>query len=200
MIGRLSGTLLIEIWQDVTLQTSSRWRAGNHQRFWRVCLHPRFPGGSCRSCSLAQRHLTQRGRRKRYILKSTVKLHYVCVCVCVCVCFSGACVCQDTCGTGIHHSGPWQLVLKVKHCLAHLCRCSILGFVAFIENNLWGEKVKGKQRTHGVLICVRKCVRWVVCSDQKDTTPSKSGLHQSRICLILVRCCPPAWLSPISAE
>lgn len=34
----------------------------------------------------------------------------------------------------------------------------------------------------------------------KDTTPSKLGLHQSRICLSLVRCCPPAWLSPISAE
>lgn len=34
----------------------------------------------------------------------------------------------------------------------------------------------------------------------KDTTPSKSGPHQSRICLSRVRCWPPAWLSPIRAE
>lgn len=34
----------------------------------------------------------------------------------------------------------------------------------------------------------------------KDTTPSNSGPHQSRICLSLVRSWPPAWLSPIRAE
>lgn len=45
---------------SVIVQTSSRLHVGSHQRFWRVCLHPRFPDGSCRSCSLAQRHLGQR--------------------------------------------------------------------------------------------------------------------------------------------
>lgn len=39
---------------------------------------------------------------------------------------------------------------------------------------------------------------WLVFS--KDTTPSKFSLHQSKICFKRVLCCPPAWLSPISAE
>lgn len=45
-----------------------------------------------------------------------------------------------------------------------------------------------------------KLFSFLFLNKRKDTTPSKSGLHQSWICLILVRCCPPAWLSPISAE
>lgn len=52
--------------------------------------------------------------------------------------------CQPTRGTGIHHSSPWQLVLQVKHCLAHLCRCGILSFVAFIKNDLLVGEIKDK--------------------------------------------------------
>lgn len=34
----------------------------------------------------------------------------------------------------------------------------------------------------------------------QDTTPSKADPHHSRIWRMRVRCCPPAWLSPIRAE
>ncbi|TNN41607.1 hypothetical protein EYF80_048222 [Liparis tanakae] len=89
---------------------------------------------------------------------------------------------------------PDSQAAHVEHRLAHLCGSGILSFVAFVENNLRGRKVKGPNiaDTDHYARSTRR--------DRKDTTPSKSGLHQSRICLILVRCCPPAWLSPISAE
>lgn len=58
------------------------------------------------------------------------------------VCVIPVMCCQPTRGTGIHHSSPWQLVLQIEHCLAHLCRCGILGFVAFIKNDLLGGKIK----------------------------------------------------------
>lgn len=38
--------------------TSSRWRAETPRRSGRECRRPRCPGGSCRSCSGAQRHLS----------------------------------------------------------------------------------------------------------------------------------------------
>lgn len=151
MIGRLSGTLLIEIWQDITPQTSSQWRAGSHQRFWRVCLHPRFPGGSCRSCSLAQRHLVQRGK-KRYILKSTVILNYMykCVCVCflvlVCVRIPVALAYTTLARGSLFWRSSTALPIFVDVAFLALWHSSKI---------IWGEKVKGKQRTHGVLICVR---------------------------------------------
>lgn len=62
-------------------------------------------------------------------------MHYI-------VCVFPVMYCQPTRGTGIHHSSPWQLVLQIEHCLAHLCRCGILGFVAFIKNDLLGGKIK----------------------------------------------------------
>lgn len=43
---------------------------------------------------------------------------------------------ERTGGAGVHHSGLRELVLQVEHCLAHLCRRSVLGFVAFVKNNL----------------------------------------------------------------
>lgn len=51
---------------------------------------------------------------------------------------------QRTGGAGVHHSGLWELVLQVEHRLAHLCRRSILGFVAFVKNNLREGGVKGQ--------------------------------------------------------
>lgn len=64
--------------------------------------------------------------------------------------------CQPTRGTGIHHSSPWQLVLQVKHCLAHLCRCGILSFVAFIKNDLLVGEIKDKSANSKKAICIRK--------------------------------------------
>lgn len=78
--------LLSKILQHVTLQTSSRWRAGSHQRLWRVCPHPRFPGGSYRSCSLAQRHLGQRWQK--YTPKNPLLYCITCITVCVYWCVS----------------------------------------------------------------------------------------------------------------
>lgn len=50
---------------------------------------------------------------------------------------------QCTGGAGVHHSGLWELVLQVEHRLAHLCRRSVLGFVAFVKNNLWQDGSQG---------------------------------------------------------
>lgn len=72
--------------KHVTTQTSSRWHAGSHQRFWRVCPHPRFPGGSCRSCSLAQRHLGERWPPPNFfftILSFVTWWIWMCVYLCV---------------------------------------------------------------------------------------------------------------------
>lgn len=54
-------------------------------------------------------------------------------------------VCVPTCGTGVDHPRPWQLVLQVQHCFAHLGGRGVLGFVAFIKNNL--HKVQGQGLT-----------------------------------------------------
>lgn len=66
-----------------------------------------------------------------------------------------------TCGTGIHHSGPWQFVLQIKHRLAHLCRRGILGFVAFIKNNLRRGECRSRANDTGKHRCVR--ARACVC-------------------------------------
>lgn len=69
---------------NITLHTSSQWHAESHQRLWRVSPRPRFPGGSYRSCSLAQRHLKQ--WREKYIYTQmvccTALMHTSC-CLCV---------------------------------------------------------------------------------------------------------------------
>lgn len=67
------------------------------------------------------------------------------------LCYKSGCVLgfvrkegQRTGGAGVHHSGLWELVLQVEHRLAHLCRRSVLGFVAFVKNNLREGGVKGQ--------------------------------------------------------
>lgn len=70
--------------------------------------------------------------------------------MCPLICFEGEVgvgggVSQRTGGAGVHHSGLRELVLQVEHRLAHLRRRSVLGFVAFVKNNLRrGGRVKGQ--------------------------------------------------------
>lgn len=54
--GSSVGTPAASVMGRVAL-TSSQWHAETPQRFGRACPHPRCPGGSCRSCFGAQRHL-----------------------------------------------------------------------------------------------------------------------------------------------
>lgn len=124
-----------------------------------------------------------------------------------------------TCGTSIHHPRQGQFTLEVKYCFSHLGGGRIFSFMAFVKHNLIvRSQVKGQKHSKifvnyalSISIFTKKTTQVSPKLDQidfsntadktvKDTTPSKLGLHQSRICLSLVRCCPPAWLSPISAE
>lgn len=176
-------------------QTSSRLHVGSHQRLWRVCLHPRFLDGSCRSCSLAQRHLGQRLNKKKKEKRNKLNPQSHCITLYVLL---------QSCAVSL----PVALAYTTRARGSWFCRSStalpIFVDVAFLA--LWhsskmiclGLKLRTTAQTPKCR--VQLCPSTWACQKEKDTTPSKSGLHQSRICLILVRCCPPAWLSPIRAE